>query len=233
MREGFCVTAALAGAQPYFKLPFCSLVAFGPDCSHFPSAIANMRENSARSVSAVCEACRGQADVNVDACPTPMRSPRSASGSAAAGSASRPGSHGTWPDGHARLWPRTAVGASTNGRDSSHLGEHSDHCRAQGPSWDSQPERNHNKGWCWRVPTRALAETSKRLARKSRTKALTPAHRRAMIKTLLSLIATFGVWLAPPEPPRPLLARQRDEHARHPAPWPAITPPALSRRSWD
>ena len=57
---------------------------------------------------------------------------------------------------------------------------------------------------------------------------MTPAHKRAMTKTLLGLIAMFGVWLAPPEPPRPLLARQRAEHARHPAPWPAITPPALS-----
>lgn len=46
--------------QPYFKLRFCSLIAFGPDCSHFPSAIPNMRENGADLVSAVCEACRGQ-----------------------------------------------------------------------------------------------------------------------------------------------------------------------------
>jgi hypothetical protein len=43
--------------QPYFKLRFCSLIAFGPDCSHFPSAIPNMRENGADLVSAVCEAC--------------------------------------------------------------------------------------------------------------------------------------------------------------------------------
>jgi len=42
---------------------------------------------------------------------------------------------------------------------------------------------------------------------------MTPAHKRAMTKTLLGLIAAFGVWLAPPEPPRPLLARQRDEHS--------------------
>ena len=46
--------------QPYFKLRFCSPIAFGPDCSHFPSAIPNMRENGADLVSAVCEACRGQ-----------------------------------------------------------------------------------------------------------------------------------------------------------------------------
>jgi hypothetical protein len=77
----------------------------------------------------------------------------------------------------------------------------------------AQPGRKYNKGWCWRVPTCALAETSKRLARKSRTKAMTPAHKQAMTKTLLGLIAAFGVWLAPPEPPRPLLARQRDEHS--------------------
>jgi hypothetical protein len=32
---------------------------------------------------------------------------------------------------------RTPVGAPTNGRVSSHLGKHSDHCRAQGPSRDS------------------------------------------------------------------------------------------------
>jgi hypothetical protein len=130
--------------QPYFKLRFCSLVAFGPDCYHFPSAIANMRENSARSVSAVCEACRGQADVNVDACPTPLRSPRSASGSAAAaatGSASRPGRMAHGPtSGRATLSPATAVGAPTNGRDSSHLGGNSNHCRAQGPSWDSRSQ---------------------------------------------------------------------------------------------
>ena len=144
MREGFCVTAALAAPQPYFKLRFCSLVAFGPDCSHFPSAIANMLETSARSVSAVCEACRGQADVNVDACPTPLRSPRSASGSAAAaatGSASRPGRMAHGPtSGRATLSPGTAVGAPTNGRDSSHLGGNSNHCRAQGPSWDSRSQ---------------------------------------------------------------------------------------------
>jgi hypothetical protein len=54
-----------------------------------------------------------------------------------------------------------------------------------------------------------------------------------MTKTLLDLIATFGDWLTPPEPPRPLTARQRDEYAKYQAPWPAITPPALSRRSWD
>jgi hypothetical protein len=41
------------------------------------------------------------------------------------------------PSGRARLWPRMPVGAPTNGRDSSHLGEHSDLCRAQGPSRDS------------------------------------------------------------------------------------------------
>ena len=30
---------------------------------------------------------------------------------------------------------------------------------------------------------------------------MAPAHKQAMTKTLLGLIATFGVWLAPPEPP--------------------------------
>ena len=62
--------------QPYFKLRFCSLIAFGPDCSHFPSAIPNMRENGAHLVSAVCEACRGQADVNVDAMPDTIAVPK-------------------------------------------------------------------------------------------------------------------------------------------------------------
>jgi hypothetical protein len=39
-----------------------------------------------------------------------------------------------WRSGHST---RTPVGAPTNGRDSSHLGGHSDRCRAPGPSWDS------------------------------------------------------------------------------------------------
>ena len=182
--------------QPYFKLRFCSLIAFGPDCSHFPSATPNMRETAPTSSAPSAKPAGPKPTSTSTPCPTPLRSPRSALGAAAAaatGSASRPG-------------------------------------RALG---FAQPGRKYNKGWCWRVPTCALAETSKRLARKSRTKAMTPAHKQAMTKTLLGLIAAFGVWLAPPEPPRPLLARQRDEHARLPAPWPAITPPALSRRSWD
>ena len=128
--------------QPYFKLRFCSLVAFGPDCSHFPSAIANMRENSARSVSAVCEACRGQADVNVDAMPDTIAVPKvspPAPLQPLRREARLDQARMAHPRrrGRARLWSRTPVGAPTNGRDSSHLGEHSDHCRAQGPSWDS------------------------------------------------------------------------------------------------
>jgi hypothetical protein len=127
--------------QPYFKLRFCSLIAFGPDCSHFPSAIPNMRENGAHLVSAVREACRGQADVNVDAMPDTIAVPK-VSPPAPLQSLRREArldqarmAHGP-PSGRARLWPRMPVGAPTNGRDS-HLGEHSDHCRAQGPSRDS------------------------------------------------------------------------------------------------
>ena len=67
-------------------------------------------------------------------------------------------------------------------------------------------------------------------AKKQDKKPKRPAIR-AMTKTLLDLIATFGVWLAPPEPPRRLSARERDEHAERPAAWPAITPLAATIKS--
>ena len=175
-----------------------------------------MLETSARSVSAVCEACRGQADVNVDACPTPLRSPRSASGSAAAaatGSASRPGRMAHGPtSGRATLSPGTAVGAPTNGRDSSHLGGNSNHCRAPGPGRDprSRSETTTRCGWgsrsrVWPKPASDWRERAGRQPGRLRT------------KPLLGLSATFGVCLAPPGPSKLLLARQRDERARHPA----------------
>ena len=185
--------------QPYFKLRFCSLIAFGPDCSHFPSAIPNMRETAPTSSAPSAKPAGPKPTSTSTPCPTPLRSPRSALGAAAAaatGSASRPGRMA-----HARRRACQTIARNARMRaDQRALGF-------------AQPGRKYNKGWCWRVPTCALAETSKRLARKSRTKAMTPAHKQAMTKTLLGLIAAFGVWLAPPEPPRPLLARQRDEHS--------------------
>jgi len=40
-----------------------------------PMTLANMRENGVRAVTATCEACRREADVNVDALPETVTVP--------------------------------------------------------------------------------------------------------------------------------------------------------------
>ena len=62
--------------QPYFKLRFCSLIAFGPDCSHFPSAIPNMRETAPTSSAPSAKPAGAKADLNVDAMPDIIAVPK-------------------------------------------------------------------------------------------------------------------------------------------------------------
>jgi hypothetical protein len=62
-----------------------------------PMTLANMRQNGVRMVTASCEACGREADVNAARCPRPLQSPRrrAVSGAAAAAtSASWLGRHG-------------------------------------------------------------------------------------------------------------------------------------------
>jgi hypothetical protein len=55
-----------------------------------PMTLADMRLNGVHAVTATCQACGHQADVNIDALPETRPSPRPANASAAAPSASRP-----------------------------------------------------------------------------------------------------------------------------------------------
>jgi hypothetical protein len=94
-----------------------------------------------------------------------------------------------------------------------------------------QPERIYNKPGAGGFPLAPWPKPASDWRERAGRKAPTPAHKRAITKTLFGLIiATFRVWLAPPELPRPSSAPTRRAR-KHPAPWPAITPPALSRRS--
>jgi hypothetical protein len=92
----------------------------------FPVGDPEHARNGADLVSAVCEACRAKADVNVDAMPDTIAVPKVSPWlrcSRCDGKRVSTRPHGTWPDvGRARLSPGMPVGAPTNGRDSSHLG---------------------------------------------------------------------------------------------------------------
>jgi hypothetical protein len=217
--------------QPYFKLRFCSLIAFGPDCSHFPSAIPNMRETAPTSSAPSAKPAGPKPTSTSTPCPTPLRSPRSALGSAAAaatGSASRPGHT-------ARR--RACQTIARNAR------RRADQRARQQPSGRNllttaapkalagirQPERIYNKLGAGGFPLAPWPKPASDWRERAGRKAPTPAHKRAITKTLFGLIiATFRVWLAPPELSRPSSAPTRRAR-KHPAPWPAITPP--SRRS--
>jgi hypothetical protein len=139
-------------------------------------------------------------------CPTPLRSPRSAfrlrcsrkrvSTRPAWHTARRRGVPDYSPEGRRRADQRARQQPS---------GEHSDHCRAQGPGWDSLSlSESTTKDGAGGFPLAPWPKPASNWRERAGRKAPTPAHKRAMTKTLLGLIATFRVWLAPPELPRPL-----------------------------